>query len=180
MPSSWGTLYALTQLSDEQFAAGIADGTINPDMRRKDVARLQGKPDRPKSDSACGNPTPALAAMWAEATPEQRRSCLETGGLDQLMNELPEVLRRDMERRFIGQQVRLHHKGANSPIGIEVKTAILLVIQNALYAVLKDSGNDSPAYKDLRTANTMLSECSCDLWGVLNLPRQETSKKLVA
>lgn len=38
LPPSWGTLYELTKLDDEQFEAKIADGTITPEMERKDIA----------------------------------------------------------------------------------------------------------------------------------------------
>jgi DNA N-6-adenine-methyltransferase (Dam) len=39
LPPSWRTLYELTKLDDRQFEQGIADGTINPEMRRKDIER---------------------------------------------------------------------------------------------------------------------------------------------
>ncbi len=42
LPASWGTLYELTKLDDEQFESRIEDGTINPDMERKDVVRPNG------------------------------------------------------------------------------------------------------------------------------------------
>jgi hypothetical protein len=38
LPPSWGTLYELTKLDDEQFDARLLDGTINPDMQRRDIA----------------------------------------------------------------------------------------------------------------------------------------------
>ena len=38
LPPSWMTLYELTKLSDDVFQARIADGTIHPEMQRKDVA----------------------------------------------------------------------------------------------------------------------------------------------
>jgi hypothetical protein len=38
LPPSWGTLYELTKLDDEQFGARLSDGTINPDMDRRDIA----------------------------------------------------------------------------------------------------------------------------------------------
>jgi hypothetical protein len=38
LPASWRTLYELTKLSDDVFQARIADGTIHPEMQRKDVA----------------------------------------------------------------------------------------------------------------------------------------------
>jgi hypothetical protein len=37
LPSSWYTLYRLTPLSDEDFAAMIDDGTIHPEMQRSDI-----------------------------------------------------------------------------------------------------------------------------------------------
>jgi N6-adenosine-specific RNA methylase IME4 len=38
LPPAWGTLYELTKLDDEQFGARLSDGTINPDMDRRDIA----------------------------------------------------------------------------------------------------------------------------------------------
>jgi hypothetical protein len=37
LPASWGTLYELTQLDEDEFKARIADGTIRADMERKEV-----------------------------------------------------------------------------------------------------------------------------------------------
>jgi hypothetical protein len=37
LPPSWRTLDELTRLSDEQFDAAVANGTINPEMTRGDV-----------------------------------------------------------------------------------------------------------------------------------------------
>jgi hypothetical protein len=39
LPNAWGTLYELTKLDDPTFQARIADGTIRPDMERRDVAK---------------------------------------------------------------------------------------------------------------------------------------------
>jgi hypothetical protein len=40
LPPSWGTLYELTKLSNEVFAARIADGTIHAEMERIDAESL--------------------------------------------------------------------------------------------------------------------------------------------
>ncbi len=40
LPNSWGTLYELTKLDDTEFTTRIADGTIHPDMERKDVSTV--------------------------------------------------------------------------------------------------------------------------------------------
>jgi hypothetical protein len=37
LPPSWGTLYALSQLTDKQFKAALIQGMIKPDMSRADV-----------------------------------------------------------------------------------------------------------------------------------------------
>jgi hypothetical protein len=39
LPASWTTLYELTKLDDATFDQKLRDGSINPEMRRKDVAR---------------------------------------------------------------------------------------------------------------------------------------------
>ncbi len=39
LPPHWGTLYELTRLPDNVSHAKLADGTIHPEMQRKDVAR---------------------------------------------------------------------------------------------------------------------------------------------
>jgi hypothetical protein len=39
LPPSWTTLYELTKLDDDTFDQKLHDGTINPEMQRKDVAR---------------------------------------------------------------------------------------------------------------------------------------------
>jgi N6-adenosine-specific RNA methylase IME4 len=39
LPPHWGTLYELTKMSNDVFDASIIDGTINPEMQRKDVGR---------------------------------------------------------------------------------------------------------------------------------------------
>jgi len=38
LPPSWGTLYELTKLDDATFQHRITDGTIRPDMERRDIA----------------------------------------------------------------------------------------------------------------------------------------------
>jgi hypothetical protein len=43
LPPSYGTLYELTKVPEQKLLAGIKDHVINPDMERKDVARLLGR-----------------------------------------------------------------------------------------------------------------------------------------
>lgn len=48
LPASWGTLHALTQLSDEEFDRGVQQQIIRPDMERKEVEILRPAPQRAK------------------------------------------------------------------------------------------------------------------------------------
>jgi hypothetical protein len=49
LPQGWMTLYELTRLTDEQFAAAVADGAINPEMRRTEAEALRGGPSLVRS-----------------------------------------------------------------------------------------------------------------------------------
>lgn len=51
LPPSWATLYELSKLPDETLIEKLNDGTINPNMERKDVAVLlfEEKPKKPKA-----------------------------------------------------------------------------------------------------------------------------------
>lgn len=49
LPTHLTTLYELTKVDDETFAAAIADGRINPRMERKDALAL--RPNRPRKPS---------------------------------------------------------------------------------------------------------------------------------
>lgn len=49
LPQSWGTLYELTKLDDEQIVSGIKAGEITPEMTRADAAALRADPvDKPE------------------------------------------------------------------------------------------------------------------------------------
>jgi hypothetical protein len=56
LPPSWGTLYELTKLSDEEFDRGVQEHIIRPDMERKEVEILRPTPHRERADngSDCG------------------------------------------------------------------------------------------------------------------------------
>ena len=41
LPSSWGTLYALTRLPEDVVTAKIKDGTITPKLERKQVGEIR-------------------------------------------------------------------------------------------------------------------------------------------
>jgi hypothetical protein len=41
LPASWGTLYELTRFDDDTLQEMLDDGTINPDLERKDIEELR-------------------------------------------------------------------------------------------------------------------------------------------
>ncbi len=80
LPASWGTLYEMTRLDDEQFKAKIADGTIRPDVERNEITSLIGTRTaetrrslaRELSDCAALQPTGRLFPVFY-ADPAYRR-----------------------------------------------------------------------------------------------------------
>jgi phage N-6-adenine-methyltransferase len=53
LPSAWGTLYELSRLEPEALEEAIADGTVTPDMSRKEATALV-RDEEPQS-AFCGN-----------------------------------------------------------------------------------------------------------------------------
>src|SRR4029078_11315174 len=68
LPAHWGTLQALTRLTDEEFQQVVDSGVIHAGMERKDIAQL--KP--PKEETV---PPPPLTgrALVEQRTIETRR-----------------------------------------------------------------------------------------------------------
>jgi N6-adenosine-specific RNA methylase IME4 len=60
LPSSWGTLYELTKLDDQDFKSRIKDGTIRPEMERRDIATVIKKSNRIKREIDLGKKQVAL------------------------------------------------------------------------------------------------------------------------
>jgi N6-adenosine-specific RNA methylase IME4 len=51
LPPHWGTLYEMTKLSDESFEEKLRDGTIHPEMQRKDLSRERRILSREKDEA---------------------------------------------------------------------------------------------------------------------------------
>ena len=54
LPPHWGTLYELSKLDNDDFAARIADGTIHAEMQRKDIGNIIKKEAREQREAALG------------------------------------------------------------------------------------------------------------------------------
>jgi N6-adenosine-specific RNA methylase IME4 len=55
LPASWRTAYELTRLDDATFEARLADGTIRPDMERRDVAAVVKRKGRERREADLGD-----------------------------------------------------------------------------------------------------------------------------
>ena len=99
LPPSWTTLYELTKLDDDTFDQKLRDGSINPEMQRKDVARATGKqvsasdgtgkarskPSRRKK----ANLAPTLdPRAWSMPTPQEREAFVKTVGRSEIEDAL--------------------------------------------------------------------------------------------
>jgi len=66
LPQSWGTLYELTKLDDEQIVAGIKAGEITPDMTRAEAAALRADPIEKPEREVCVLAWEALSGAYAK------------------------------------------------------------------------------------------------------------------
>lgn len=76
LPQSWGTLYELTKLEDEQIVAGIKAGEITPDMTRAEASTLRSdpveKPEQPAHEEMAAAVKNAVTKFVGKlTTPEQ-------------------------------------------------------------------------------------------------------------
>jgi hypothetical protein len=54
LPPHWGTLYELTKLSNDQFAAKLASGQIHPELERRDVVMADIRERQAEREAALG------------------------------------------------------------------------------------------------------------------------------
>ena len=76
LPQSWGTLYELTKLDDEQIVAGIKAGEITPDMTRAEASALRSDPiekpeQQPHEEMAAAVKNAVTKFVGRLTTPEQ-------------------------------------------------------------------------------------------------------------
>jgi len=85
LPPHWGTLYELTKLDDATFEARIADGTICPEMQRRDISVMRKAQERANRERVLGEVQCALPARKYGvilADPEWRFEPWSTSGMD--------------------------------------------------------------------------------------------------
>lgn len=70
LPQSWGTLYELTKLEDEQIIAGIKAGEITPGMTRAEAAALRADPVGKPGRELCVVVSEAFRIVYAKYAPQ--------------------------------------------------------------------------------------------------------------
>lgn len=70
LPQSWGTLYELTKLDDEQIVAGIKAGEITPDMTRAQASALRADPVQKPARELCVVVSEAFRSVYAKYSPK--------------------------------------------------------------------------------------------------------------
>jgi hypothetical protein len=76
LPQSWGTLYELTKLDDEQIVAGIKAGEITPETTRAQAAALHAdpveKPEKPPHDEMASAVKNAVTKFVGQLTTHEQ------------------------------------------------------------------------------------------------------------
>lgn len=76
LPPSWGTLYELTKINEEDFARFVEEGKVSPSMTRADaVILVKGKPEEEKENPKEGK---VVAFTVYASDDEQAQVLLET------------------------------------------------------------------------------------------------------
>jgi protein gp37 len=75
LPPSWGTLYEITKLSNEEIEARLADGRINPETTRVEIPPRTKEPKPEKVTDL-----PVTLDEWKEMSESERRTVLSKTG----------------------------------------------------------------------------------------------------
>lgn len=154
MPPSWRTLHELTRLDDQTFAARLADGTIRPDMERREVikgARALMSSRQEPEDSLDYFPTPpwATRALIEKVLPRVnlrllgcvREPACGEGHMAEVLRESATVIGTDVHDYGYGDGVLDFLKAGaecaadwiitNPPFGDKAETCVLKAIDLA-------------------------------------------------
>jgi hypothetical protein len=112
LPPSWRTLYELTKLSHRELVEAIENGTVHPDMERKDVDVLRGV-QRGSRSGQKPPPVGDLGIAWEASTPDQRRKHFDVLGREGLCAALSPELLSQLQDHIIGQQIHTAEASSN-------------------------------------------------------------------
>lgn len=100
LPASWGTLAVLASLDPDDIEAAIADGTIRPEMERKDAEALKAQLNPPKPPAA-----PPVSTEVLPLTPPPM-SEVERAAWNDALKEGGQMIADVVERQAEREQVK--------------------------------------------------------------------------
>jgi hypothetical protein len=106
LPPSWGTLYELTRVPGNILLAKLRDGTIKPDLERRDIrSKILGQP--PRSSKVNGQAEAPLdpLTVWKALSPADKTAILDSEGRAGLAKLLSPDLIDDLVNHLIQQQM---------------------------------------------------------------------------
>lgn len=116
LPASWGTLAVLASLDPDDIEAAIADGTIHPEMQRKDAEALKAKLNPPKQPAASKDPAQVIRLTPPPMSDAERQAIDE--GLKEGGRLIAEYAERQAENAKTSDALQ-----AQFPLSNETQTA---------------------------------------------------------
>jgi hypothetical protein len=137
LPPSWGILYELTKLDDDTFDQKLRDGTIRPDMHRKDVARNILSRGRGRRRVEATDIEEAFDGIDPDAhlteTESKTASVLQERLQAPVESEKPPTTTQLAEVRKTNRQRPLRDLGDRSPEEFAAATALAKIIEDFVY-----------------------------------------------
>jgi hypothetical protein len=99
LPAGWTIAYELSKVKDDVLKAALADGRINPRMKRKDAVELH-TPPKPKSTSAEDLPKPDTLIEHWRRSPGELSALLDAVGVAGILEAMSEDFGRQLRDRL--------------------------------------------------------------------------------
>lgn len=118
LPASWRTLAILAQLDPEDIEAAIADGTIHPEMERKDAEALKTRIQGPRAKPPVVAPLAEVVPITSATMPADER-----GAWDATMKECGQMIADYADRQAESQRIA-SELGERFPLSSETQQAL--------------------------------------------------------
>jgi hypothetical protein len=100
LPPGWTIAYELSKVKDEVLKAALADGRINPRMKRKDAVELHTPPKpKPTSTSAESSPKPETLIEHWRRSPGELSALLDAVGVPGVLEAMSAEFGRHLRAR---------------------------------------------------------------------------------
>jgi hypothetical protein len=104
LPAGWTIAYELSKVKDDVLKAALADGRINPRMKRKDAVELH-TPAKPKLPTTPPTETDYLHEVWGAATDEEQAKIVQGEPVDRLVSLMCDAQRAEVFDKVVSLQI---------------------------------------------------------------------------